>query len=452
MILISLKYFQISFICIFWLSTLYAQPIYYEFELDQEYRIKQVNAIIDPYMHSTEVIWVKNERLNLRNLIIDTIPILIRKDVVTKKGKEWVVVEDIFGVSSKIIDNSGYTANELRILFDNIESLMLWTQIELGNTKGDFTYKWSKREIKNINAFLLKPNDTIIRELLIDEKPLSELEYNSIDFWLWFRKYSFYLYNPFVLIDVDSVYADKINSRLSQQLFTVLLPMMRLSNYKQLLSLSLSKMEVSELIINNLRENSLLSDYYYSSFLYCLRKYYPIYESNINYQITKDTIVIDTNRLVQYNLPIFEFVLRMYRHKELNVSLEYEFIDQLLDSVRFSEILNSKVTVLEFWGTWCKPCLKSMPQYLELATKYQGRIPFISIAIDKSDKWLKYLSSNRLSPSMQLLCQNDISGFYTPGISIFPTYMVIDEHGKLLGSPVNSIEELKVNLEKIVSN
>jgi len=446
-----IKYFQISCISCFWLSALWAQPFYFEFELNQEFRLNKVLAIIDPYTHSTEVIWTHGDSFNLHDLIVESIPVLIRKDCFTKNGKEWVVIEDYFGVSNKIIDDIEYTAVELRILFDNIEVLMYWTEKELGNKKGDFTYNWSKGAINEINTFLLKPNERIIIELLTPNNSLSELEYYSIDFWLWVRKYSLYLYNPTVLIDIDSIYTENNNYRSNQSLFTLLLPKMRISNYKQLMSFNLDEITLNELTINNCDKNSQLHTFYYSSFLYCLKKYFPNYSMNNISSVSNDTILIDTNQLTQNNLPIFNYVLEMYRHKDVYVNMDFRFIDQSLSSTSINELLDAKVIVLEFWGTWCKPCLKSMPLYLELATKYRGTIPFISIAIDESQKWLKFINSNHLSSTVQLLSKEDISGFYTPGISIFPTYMVIDEHGKIISNPVNYIEELKTILEDLGS-
>jgi thiol-disulfide isomerase/thioredoxin len=38
-----------------------------------------------------------------------------------------------------------------------------------------------------------------------------------------------------------------------------------------------------------------------------------------------------------------------------------------------------RVYVLEFWATWCRPCIASMPRLSELARKYRGRITVLGI-------------------------------------------------------------------------
>jgi thiol-disulfide isomerase/thioredoxin len=40
-----------------------------------------------------------------------------------------------------------------------------------------------------------------------------------------------------------------------------------------------------------------------------------------------------------------------------------------------------KIYVLDFWATWCKPCLALMPHYSDLAHKYKGKATSLSIDI-----------------------------------------------------------------------
>ncbi len=38
-----------------------------------------------------------------------------------------------------------------------------------------------------------------------------------------------------------------------------------------------------------------------------------------------------------------------------------------------------KTYVIEFWATWCGPCIASMPHLSEMADKYQGKVNFVSV-------------------------------------------------------------------------
>lgn len=49
----------------------------------------------------------------------------------------------------------------------------------------------------------------------------------------------------------------------------------------------------------------------------------------------------------------------------------------LQGSEPITEIDNNKLYVLEFWATWCGPCIAAMPHLSELSKKYVGKIEFI---------------------------------------------------------------------------
>ena len=51
-----------------------------------------------------------------------------------------------------------------------------------------------------------------------------------------------------------------------------------------------------------------------------------------------------------------------------------------------ASIVPGKVTLIDFWATWCKPCEKSFPAYQALYTKYKGRgFEVIAVAVDEAD-------------------------------------------------------------------
>lgn len=54
---------------------------------------------------------------------------------------------------------------------------------------------------------------------------------------------------------------------------------------------------------------------------------------------------------------------------------------------RKSSEWRGKVMVINFWATWCPPCRKEMPAFVELQDKYAERgLQFIGVAIDNPDK------------------------------------------------------------------
>ena len=45
---------------------------------------------------------------------------------------------------------------------------------------------------------------------------------------------------------------------------------------------------------------------------------------------------------------------------------------------------NGKITVVEFWATWCGPCKQSIPHLTELAHKYAGKVNFVGVSVWES--------------------------------------------------------------------
>jgi thiol-disulfide isomerase/thioredoxin len=53
-------------------------------------------------------------------------------------------------------------------------------------------------------------------------------------------------------------------------------------------------------------------------------------------------------------------------------------------TVNFHETLGKGPVVLNFWATWCKPCLKEMPHMNRMAGEYAGRVTFLAVNADNS--------------------------------------------------------------------
>jgi thiol-disulfide isomerase/thioredoxin len=53
-----------------------------------------------------------------------------------------------------------------------------------------------------------------------------------------------------------------------------------------------------------------------------------------------------------------------------------------------------RILVINFWGTWCPPCLKEMPEFIQWQQAYQAdNVQFVGIAIDDQQSVTNYLKT-----------------------------------------------------------
>ena len=60
-----------------------------------------------------------------------------------------------------------------------------------------------------------------------------------------------------------------------------------------------------------------------------------------------------------------------------------------------------KFVIIDFWATWCLPCLFQLPEFEKLSEKYPD-IRFIGISIDQNEKlWVKRLKKDGMPAHIQ---------------------------------------------------
>jgi peroxiredoxin len=97
--------------------------------------------------------------------------------------------------------------------------------------------------------------------------------------------------------------------------------------------------------------------------------------------------------------------------------------------------LRGKVVYLDFWGTWCKPCMSEMPASRHLKEQFADRdVAFVYISVnDPEEKWQRVLTEAQLtSPaSVHLRARNtQIAELYD--VRAFPSYYLIGRDGRIV--------------------
>ena len=93
-----------------------------------------------------------------------------------------------------------------------------------------------------------------------------------------------------------------------------------------------------------------------------------------------------------------------------------------------------KVLLIDFWATWCGPCIAEMPNVKSVYTKYHGKgFEIVGISLDQSrDKLDRYVTSQGIEWPQYFdgkYWNNDIAVSY--GIRSIPATFLIDKKGKI---------------------
>jgi peroxiredoxin len=112
-----------------------------------------------------------------------------------------------------------------------------------------------------------------------------------------------------------------------------------------------------------------------------------------------------------------------------------------------------KVLLIDFWATWCRPCIAEMPHVKEVYAKYREKgFEIVGISLDRQRSDLdSYIASNKIAWPQYFdgkYWNNDIAKQY--GVKSIPATFLIDREGKIRYKSLRG-KQLEVAVEKLVS-
>ena len=116
------------------------------------------------------------------------------------------------------------------------------------------------------------------------------------------------------------------------------------------------------------------------------------------------------------------------------------------------ESIAGKVVYLDFWASWCKPCVKSFPWLNQMQKKYKDKgLMILAINLDK-DKNLADEFLQRLPAEFTVAFDKE---GVTPSlfkVSAMPSSYLVDSNGFIRGRHIGFREKDKANLEKAIAS
>ncbi len=101
-----------------------------------------------------------------------------------------------------------------------------------------------------------------------------------------------------------------------------------------------------------------------------------------------------------------------------------------------------KVVVLDFWATWCPPCVKEIPHFIELYEQYKDRgFAMVGISVDLEGISVVKLFARKYRVNYPILMADGQVQKAYGGIPNIPTTFVIDSAGNIRHKYVGYIDK-----------
>ena len=120
-----------------------------------------------------------------------------------------------------------------------------------------------------------------------------------------------------------------------------------------------------------------------------------------------------------------------------------------IEGARFtSKALEGKVVLVDFWATWCQPCIEEIPQWNELYTRYQGK-GFVVLGMTIRSGWASDIKpdAQKLKIAYPVVVGNDEVEKGFGGIWGFPTTFLVNRKGQIYKKYTGTYPQKQAQIE-----
>ena len=140
-----------------------------------------------------------------------------------------------------------------------------------------------------------------------------------------------------------------------------------------------------------------------------------------------------------------------------NPAKKIKFFDlETLDGLEIKvaeKFIKKKLILINFWATWCPPCIKEIPDLIQVGKKFENEIEVIFVSVDANPAKVipNFLKKNNLE-DFQTYIDKKLVLTKELGVKVMPTTLIINEEPYELSRVEGYIDWLNEELLKELTN
>ena len=125
-------------------------------------------------------------------------------------------------------------------------------------------------------------------------------------------------------------------------------------------------------------------------------------------------------------------------------------------TISYNQVKGEKFTVIDFWATWCKPCVKSIPKLVEMADEFEDQgVSFVGISIDGPRNLAKVKPFARsLGVDYPVLLDTNSEIMARLGVQAVPTLLIVNSENEIIyfheGYQSGEEQEIREEILKLI--
>lgn len=116
--------------------------------------------------------------------------------------------------------------------------------------------------------------------------------------------------------------------------------------------------------------------------------------------------------------------------------------------------IKAPVVIINFWASWCAPCVEEIPSFISLVEAYNGQITLLAVSLDTDKKQMEdFLRGFSVeNPNIHILLDHDFEVAQKMGTLKLPESYILGADRKLLKKVSGSIDWISKDSQSYFNN